>query len=763
MRNQSLNRSARVLLNGGCSVGAVAAMGLLLSPCVAQAQEANGGLEEIVVTAQKKEESLQDVPVAVTAVATAQIENLQIRSLNSLSGLAPNVTTTASVSGSDPTITIRGIIGANATNGTDSAVAMYIDGVYLARTTGASFEVADIERVEVLRGPQGTLYGRSSTGGAVNFITSGPKGEFYARLEGTIGNLDRRRVKVRVDTPTFGGFSFTAAYLHDEQSGWVRNLDGGLAWNFGAANRFLQGRRTSVPSLGAYNSEAGFFAAHYESESGAVKVDYKFDITSSDRANQAQQVLFDGTGALVPPALVSLSRLDAVSMPMTTPERLRTFGHSLTVQAEIGEGLTVKSITGYRGAEDGYTNDVAGSGGAIPNFGTFGMTNIVAYEETRGFQQEVQLNYISKIVDVLGGINYFHERTTSTAPVYIFQAVPFTVPDTTTYPPAVDGDGTANNESIAAFAQATVHLTEQLDITGGIRHTKDNRAVDERGRFTIDLNQDGIPETIIRTDSEASFTKTDWTANVTFRPTDDVTLYAKAGSGYLAGGAFSGIPFQPETVVQYEAGAKADFFDRRLRVNIAAFHTDYKGLQQANFYDIPGSNPPVKAYFVKNVADAEIDGVEVEFALVPVEGLTLSGFYGYNNFRYVTPGQGNPTYRPKHNAALNLNYKLPEFGDGIKPIIDVNARYTGKQFYLPSTYTGALAAALRDNDAVVVDARFTVADIPLAGSRARISAWSKNLFDNRKLANATDATGGNVVNGQFRQPRTYGLDVGFEF
>lgn len=740
----------------------VSAVALAAFPLAAFAEDTapGGGLEEIVVTAQKREESLQDVPVAVTAVSQEQIDNLQVRSFTNLAGIAPNLSLVSSVSGSDPIINMRGIIGGNATNGTDSAIAMYIDGVYLARTTGASFDVADLQRVEVLRGPQGTLYGKNSTGGAVNFITANPKGELYARLEGTVGNLDRRRVKVRVDTPTFHGFSFSGAYLHDEQDGWVDNLSAGTTWDFSAANRFFKGKRTSPKTLGAFNSEAGFFAAHYEPDDGNVKVDYKFDITSSRKTNQAQQVLVDYVG-IVPAAQVSTKRLDAVSMPWTTPEELETFGHSLTVSAQLAEGFTFKSITGYRGSTDSYSNDVAGSGGIVPGAGEFAITNILAYEKTRQFSQEVQFNYLSTRLDLIGGIYYFHERTTSTAPVYIFQFVPFTLPNRTTIVPTVDGDVTANNESLSGYMQATAHITSRLDLTGGIRYTKDSRASDERGAFL------GVPNN----DFAQDFNRVDWAANLSFRPTDDLTVYVKAGSGYLSGGVFGGFGFKPETVIQYEGGVKADLLDRRLRVNLAAFHTDYKDLQVASFYLLPGSATN-SAYYIKNVANAKIDGFEAEVTVVPIEGLTLNGNFGYTNFKYQTAPAGvvNPAYRPKYTAALNLNYKVAEFSNGMKPIIDVNARYTGDQHYLtalgnsvPYATNPAVAKLINDNDNWVVDARLTLADIPLGPSKAKVSVWSKNIFDDRTMTNATDATGGVIVNGQFRQPRTYGVDVGFEF
>lgn len=739
-------------------------LALAMLPGMAMAQDTSpadndGGVAEIVVTAQKVEQNLQDVPVAVTAVSPEQIENRQLRTFNDLAGIAPNVSAVQSVSGSDPIVTMRGIVGGNATNGTDTPVAMYIDGIYLARTTGASFDVADLERVEVLRGPQGTLYGKNSTGGAINFITASPRSEFYARLEGTVGNMDRYRVKAHIDTGKIGPFSIAASYLHDQQNGWTRNLDSGIVWDFSAASRFFPGKRTSAKWLGSHNTDAGFLAVRLQPEGSSVTVDYKFDITDSKRTNQAQQVIIDNLG-VIPKAQVSTKALDAVSMPFTTPEHLKTFGHSLTIQADLGGGFTLKSLAGYRGSTDRYSNDVAGAGGVIPNAGEFALTNILAYEDTKQFSQENQISYKSKLFSVIAGTYYFHETTTSTAPVYIFQFVPFTLPNRATLPPTVDGDVTSHNESYSAYAQVTLHATDRLDVTGGIRYTKDTRAATERGTFL------GVP----KVSSSGDFNHTDWAAIVNYRPTDEITVYAKASSGYLSGGVFSGYAFAPETVVQYEGGVKTELLDHHLRVNLAGYHTDYKNLQAAGFYPAP-NNPNVVVYYIKNVASAKINGFEAEITAVPVKGLTLNASYGYTDFKYnVAPtGIVYPAYRPKHTLTMSANYKFPEFAGGIQPILDINANYTGNQYFLPGNggvpYSLVPAAAnlINRNASWVVDARFTLAEIPVGGTKVRASIWSKNIFDDRSATNATDATGGFVVNAQFREPRTFGLDLGIEF
>ena len=736
----------------------------------AAAEDQTYGLQEIIVTAQKRAENLQTIPVAVTALDKTAIENLRVQSFNDLSGLAPNLTAVNSGSGSNPIVTLRGIVGGNVEPGKDNGVAMYLDGVYISRSTGAQFDVADLERVEVLRGPQGTLYGRNSTGGAINYITAGPKGEFYARQEVTVGNLGRLRTKTRLDLPKIGAFSVSGTFLHDERNGYVRNLEAGRVWNFSRLpGGFLDEDRTSVKRLGARNAEAALIAVRFAPEDAPVTVDYKFDWTRARYSNMPKQVLFDLATRLPRAVPATTERLDAIPMGMTTPEKLKVFGHNLTVTWDVTDNVQVKSITGYRGFIDEYSNDVAGGGfenyAPAPGRNYFEVIGIVTHERDRAFSQEVQVSYRSDRVDAIGGFYYFKQHTVTVNPLYVLQFL--TPPNLPA--PANNTDADNHNRSVAVFGQATVHVTPQLDVTGGVRGTRDTR----RSSTTLTVTPD----------FRGKFERVDWTANVTYRPTSAMTLYAKSGTGYLSGGVFNQLAFEPEKLLQHEIGAKTDWLDRRLRINVAAFRSRYEDLQlSAN-----NPNPPF-LFQTFNVGKARITGAELEVTALPIDELTLSANYGYAKLKYrqfVHPTFGDITdlanprfYRPRANLNLAAEYRLPTLSNGIQPSINVTARWHSnmEMYFLPLGYRMVLSrfpaaqvaqgAAIdrftADNAVWDIDARATLAQIPVGGAKAKVSAWVKNALDKRKIANAAIILPG-FVSGTFKEPRTYGLDVGVEF
>ncbi|HTH28832.1 MAG TPA: TonB-dependent receptor plug domain-containing protein, partial [Sphingobium sp.] len=408
--------------------------GCSLLPSVGLAQGGNAsdpatsqiGLQDIIVTAQKKEESLQMVPVAVTALDKGKLENLQVQNFNDLAGLAPNLTAVNSGSGSNPIVTLRGIVGGNVEPGRDNGVAMYLDGVYIPRTTGAQFDVADLERVEILRGPQGTLYGRNSTGGAINYITAAPKGKLYARQEVTVGNLGLLRTKTRIDLPKFGAFSVSGTFLHEERNGYVRNVEAGRVWDFSQLpGGFLNGTRRSVKRLGDRNAESLLASVRYAPESIPLTVDYKFDWTDAQYSNLPKQVLLDLATGFPRTIPATTTRLDAIAMGFTTPEHLKVFGHNLTITLDLSDEVQFKSITGYRGFTDQYSADVAGGGfenySPAPGRSYHEVLGIVAHERDRSFSQEVQLSYRSDIIDAIAGLYYFKQHTRTLNPLFARQ------------------------------------------------------------------------------------------------------------------------------------------------------------------------------------------------------------------------------------------------------------------------------------------------------------------------------------------------------
>lgn len=752
------------------------------------AQENNGQLQDIVVTAQKREESLQNIPVAVTALNRASLENLQVSNFNNLSGLAPNVTSVTSTSGSNPQVTIRGIIGGNVELGKDSGVALYLDGVYVGRSTGAGFDVADLERVEVLRGPQGTLYGRNATGGAVNYITQAPKGELYWRQDVSVGNLGLLRTRTRIDLPKFGPFSISGNFLHDERDGWVRNTASGLVYDLSdatAGTPYPVGRRTSVKRLGSRNVEAGQIAVRFAPEGAPIVVDYKFDRTHAQYTNRGNQVLVDNSGLdsfrSLAPTFVYQDRLP---MGFTTPENLDTWGHNLTITLDLSDAIQFKSITGYRGYKTEFSNDVIGGGFensllAPPGGGTFDVLGIIETERDRSFSQEAQLTYDSDLVNLIGGVFYYRQHTKTVNPLYFFAQLP--TADVGPVPASgFPSDGDILNKSIAGYGQATIHATEQLDVTAGVRYTHDER------------NKDSVLNPDPANAFQAKFNHVDWMANVNYRPNNDMTFYAKAGTGYISGGINTALPiaYQPEKLFQVELGAKTDWFDRRLRANIALFHSTYKNLQQS-------VNDANGFFITDNVGKATIKGLELELTALPVKNLTLSANYGYSKFKYkefilgVIPGTTTPNdvtdiaypnfYRPKHTITLNAQYDLPEIGNGMKPSFNVNARWHSDmalyvqpavfaQTQLNPALTPAQLASLaavdkftQDNAIWEIDARASLAAIPLDTAKGKVSVWVRNLLDKNTITNATSVASFGIVSGQFHEPRTYGVDFSIEF
>ncbi|MDD3797625.1 MAG: TonB-dependent receptor [Novosphingobium sp.] len=733
----------------------------------APAQDTAGGLKEIVVTAQKKAEVLQKVPVAVTAFTADAIEKAQIVNVASLTSLAPNLNVSVQPAGSTlPTLTIRGVTGGQATPGADNGVSLYVDGVYTGAGYGALSGLADIERVEVLRGPQGTLYGRNSTGGAVNFITRGPSGKFGIRQEFTVGNRSKFRAKTRLDLPEVNGFSAVVTYLHDEQKGWGHNLGAGQEWDFTDLTDGKLGKTVSSKRLGSRNIDGVHADIRYESDK--FKASYKADYVHNVLTMTPQQVLgfssgIGGTyaagvymaqpyvgGTQIDP---SFERQDYVNNWFTAPEKLKVFTTSLTLSYEFSDQLSIKNILAYRTFTDTVPNGLDGAGGlrdALGSGAPLVLLGVPTYAHETQWTNEFQVNYNSDLVDIVGGLFFYTERYNYRAPLLSFTTVPdFAPPEDL----VSKGRSKTHNRSYAAYAQATFHLTGQLDLTGGIRQTKDKRET-----TAIDTTSALLPPGTFK----KSFNHTDWTANITFRPTNDMTLYAKVATGFLSGGVVSaGVPFDPEELTQYEVGAKTEMLDRHLRLNLAAFYSDYRDLQAIDF--------SLGYTRFTNAGKSRIQGLELEATALPLPGLMLTANMGYTDFKYKSYVLGGvdvtsiykAVYFPKFNSALGMEYTLPAFGNGSELSFNLGATYRSKVRYTQPTNAADLNEATISPSKWLLDARATLAHVPLGGLDAKISVWGKNLTDSRKLAYAADL--GTVVQGSFEEPRTFGIDFAFEY
>ena len=768
--------------------------------------DGRGGLADIVVTAQRREESLQRVPVAVTAISSEQIDQLRVTNVRNLAGIAPSLQINQQGLSSNNTIIIRGIASGASNNAVDPKVGIYIDGVYVGRTVGSIFDLADIQRVEVLRGPQGTLFGRNATSGAISLVSAAPSGEWGLRASASYGNYDAIRAKAVLDLPAFGPFSAKIAYLHDEMEGDYTNLVGGRTINLSLRDPSF-GTLRYAKKLGKRNTDGAQVAIR--GDFGNLIADYRFDYSdarSTGRAIQALGVIPDASGRILSPILelqpdfggitnLSRTRIDKAVANATSEERVVTQGHSLTLTLNANDTLTVKSITAFRKfRQDPNIYDLAASGGLRFTQSQLGVVLTLPPEQVvpalrnpplnpaiapgpddyffslltarktkqKQFSQELQFQVDADNFELTAGLFYFDERSPGTDILGVLEPVPNGIV-TPSFFDSIFGSGTtrtlAVNNSMAGYAQATFHLSDTFDLTAGARGTIDDREL----RIYEIAGGQGAELGVGR--YKASYKKLTYTGIATWRPNLDSTLYAKISTGYVSGGILSGIPYEPESLTAYELGAKTQLFDNRLRVNAAAFYSDYKDLQTQNF--INGRQ------FFDNAGKATIKGFELEVEAVPFPGLTLSANVGYSDLNYKTfilngvevAGYARPTYTSKWTGRAAAQYDSAEFSNGAHFQARIEGRYRSA-YYLTSTPFFDLAGEevyedLNRRPAFwLVDGRVGVVDVPLGGSRASLSVFGQNLLD-KKVA----SFGAPVLSltGMFDRGRTYGVELGYAF
>ncbi len=611
------------------------ALGLLglAAPAFAQDAEstASGGLSEIVVTAQKRAESLQDTPISISAFDSEALEAKRVVSLADLSSAVPNMqVSTHPNTGTTLRVTIRGIGEASATQTRDAPVAVYVDGVYVAKGQGLANELAELERVEVLRGPQGTLYGRNATAGAINFITRPPAlGEWKAKQSVTLGSRSEFRSRTSVNIPIGETLAAELTYVRVKKHGFVRNLGPG-------SKRFGDTDRQAVRGALLWRPSDNF-EARYTYDSSWLEDTSPF--------NQA-----------VPLYPVEVrQRKGNLGGPAVRPGDSRVQGHNLTLTYDLSDNLTLKSITGYRKLRD-QTYQIYNPG---PVRAFFPVSNGNSTNQKQ-FSQEFQLvgDALDGGLKYVGGLYYFSETGDSN--------------DTSLQPTSFNPRlAHWNNKAYAAFGQATwtpQFLDERLHITVGARWSKDKRKADV---FSTRTPPGGATTVLLNASGDQSFSDFSPTGTIQFDIDNNVNIYAKISKGYKTGGfnptassqsRFTA-GFKPETLVSYEAGLKSELFDRRIRFNVAAYYSKYKDIQ-TNVFDPFNS----RIFDVINAGRAVTQGFEADLTALLFEGMTVSGSYGYADpkFKKVVDLGGNDvtdlfrfTFAPKNSFTLSADYKSP--------------------------------------------------------------------------------------------------------
>jgi iron complex outermembrane recepter protein len=758
------------------------------APDIPAPPQATAGLQEITVTARRVEENLQNVPTAVTAIGASDLKELRIEGFQQLNGMAPNVNIQKQAgSPIAPQFNIRGVTTGNLDLQSDAGIGLYIDGVYVGRPASSGFDMADLERVEVLRGPQGTLFGRNATGGAISITTAPPTGQFDLHGEVDFGNYQLRKQKGSIDLPRWNGLAVRITLAHSEHAGYVRNTAPSVTYQFSAP---FGGYTTSNQYGDAYTNT--FLGAVNYTGIEHLTVDYKFDYTYWTGTMDGRQLLSTDPSFFLPGALggvdfanqpahggtnvVSLKFLDAYPSNFDSPSRATIYGHSLTANYEINNHLAIKNIAGYRSESTrAGLNNLDGNAFVDPTFATtrpFTTLGAVRSEHQHQISDELQLIGNAGPVDWITGLFYFDEKGGVNNPVAIGG---ITGPWSLTSVNAITGadyiagqQTDIDNESEAAYAHAVWHVADAVDLAGGVRYTRDKRSeliLQDFSTFLYGLSG-GFAGFAPGSKFHYTGNRTDYDAEATYKIDPTMNVYAKTASGFISGGVTSGARFAPETITSYEIGLKSELLEHTLRLNAAAFYQNREHLQVLGFTAPPGT-------FIFDGGKEKDSGVELETTYVPVEHLTLNGSFGYT---HAQNDAGVRSFQPKYTASLGGNYDFPRLANGLLPKFRVDANYRSDQYRLPCPSGVAedpkLACQVKPTDTpnptldrelilkgeVTLGARLSLAEIAL-GDRATgsISFWVQNLLDNHKFAYLFPVTGVQAV-GTFENPRTFGVD-----
>ena len=712
------------------------------------------GLVVVVVTAQKRAEKLQSTPIAVTALTAKALADQNITTLADLSHAAPNLAISASgytaPTNALPVVYIRGIGQQDPSIYSDPGVPVYVDGVYVSRSAGGAIDLPDIARVEVLRGPQGTLFGKNAVGGAINVITATPGKSPGTELWVTGGSYNLAEFRGVTNLALSDQLAVTGAIDFRKEDGFGRRLS-----STGA----------TLGRLGDQSHQSGRVKARW-APTEDLTIDLAADYT------RYRDTATPGQGQVLAAPLANLWNAQVGShngTPFTQagaasgdydnysanpqPVQDTLAGISGTVSYDFG-GMTLKSITAFREGHDVFSRD-ADSSAAVYLEANRDM-------HSQQYSQEVQL--LGKLFDdkleyFFGGYYLFdksHQFDRAFVLPGLAAATHNNVQDRSR-----SWDDRQNTTSKAIFAQFTYHFSPEVSLTAGLRSTEEKK---DASVYVIS------PETAIVYVPTTNLSKR-WSAAtprlaINYQATKDLLLYASASKGFKSGG-FNGRPnnvaslttFNPETVWSYEVGEKSEWFNHKLRVNAALFRSDYSNIQLSRQILDPVTSQVISD--VSNVAAARINGAEGEIAIVPVRHLefNFSAGYTHNEYTRVQPGaavaiNSKIPYSPARTWTASVRYTF-DLHDAGK--LDASANYA----YRSSTYVTPINTAVSLLPAYgVLGARLVYT--PATGPWD-VTLYGTNLQDKRYLTSIGDSAGVGLVYKVYGRPREVGLTLGLHF
>ncbi|TNE37653.1 MAG: TonB-dependent receptor [Sphingomonadales bacterium] len=744
------------------------------APAQAQDSEtqpgASEGVADIIVSARRRAESLHDTPVAVTAIAPAQLEGAAALTIGDLQGAAPNVIITSGGTGAAAAnISIRGIAFADIEKSFDPAVGVNIDGVYIGTSTGQMLDFFDIASIEVLRGPQGTLFGRNTIAGVINVKRTRPTGEWGGKFEAGIGSYDQISAKGVVNLPVAPDLlAVKLFYMHTDGSGYYRDMGRGGAHRGGTNNENYGASLLFTPS------------SNFDALVTVDRQEQDFDPTLGPLTSPG-----DAFAAYLPPLLINRDNVDGVYKTMAPASlygKYRAYGITGEMNWRLN-GVTLTSVTAYRKSTDDILQD----------FATNGLYLAQRDQNYHQFSQELRASgHVFSGFDYVAGLYYFNSRYHLDQYTSVFGAA------------LTHQDATGWSESYAGFIDFNWEIFDKVRLSGGGRYTHDKKemriAYTDPGTPTADFSG---------ARNSKSWSKFTPKIGLDYRPNNDLMLYASWSRGYRSGG-FNGralteyaasLPYNPETVDAYEVGIKSEFWDRKASLNIAAFYSDYKNIQQNSEVSVAGVALPQTV--VINAAAARIQGLEADFTLRPLERLTLRGSMGYIDTKFTgfivnqpvttTTGAISRTfdysgvdmiYAPKITASINAEYEAPVYLGSQNGKLKLNAGYRYLSRYDqqiaadPAIYAEAISAPdgtvitvprndprLRSDTQNLVDVSLSLIFNINDRAKYRLTGFVRNLLDDRGTQTSFVASAFPVYWGfaTAREPRVYGIQLGFEF
>lgn len=720
------------------------------------------GFSDIIVTARRRAESVQDTPLAVSAISADDVQDLNITRLEGLEQLAPSLrVSTASGSGNAPAIFIRGIGTITTALYAEPAVGVYIDGVYSPRGAVNTFDLPDVEGIQVLRGPQGTLFGRNTTGGAVILTTKGPTADPGASARFSYGTDNEIVASTILQSGDIGGTNFgvkLSGQVHT-RDGWVETpgysqskWGGALeAYTFGAA---LEGDISSVLNFDGrvrYNKVSSYNG--WEPLGGSAAGVAYF----TGGVNRGGPPFIIGGGA--DDFTYRDPRADGGEAVA------ESWIASATLTASLSDALTLKSITGGIWLDQQFRANLGGGYtiGPVINPIVPGQLEIVSPHTTtanpgraRQFTQELQALGDIGTFNYVVGLYYFRERTDEG----LTTIINFPVAPTAAIRLDTDKGYEILSKSYAAYGQVgwrPKFADGNLEITGGLRYTEDKKTLDSFVTGGVTQNE------------KNTWDNWGWSTSVSYKVTPDTMIYGRASSAYRSGGyngpTVGAPPFGPETATTYEAGFKADLFDRMVRLNGAVFQTDYKDLQ-VNAY-----NSLIFANAITNAGKARYRGFELEAAL-RAGGFTVDGNVGYVDpeyleYEYLIGGNVEDVSDiAKFPYVSSWTYRIGgqyEFLTGNDGSLTVRADYSGKSspygYSVPLSTPNYLVIEKLGRDENL-SARATWRG-NVRGADMFFQVFGENLTDKRALTFASDFS--SIVSGVYSRGRRFGATIGVDF